>query len=173
MKVLISIFTLLIVFQLFTSFADDTRTKVVHDNTGGASAKITFTAEVVKLLTIESNILVLNIGPLSAGETKILGENFNAVFHLNGVPNAKFVINLKDESYNNDGVTLEGLTWEYRNSNIDDYTKILGFPYISQLNQLNGDGWIKVYPQSITAAENVNTKTIFFEFKFNCSYYEL
>ncbi len=173
MKKIISFLIVLTVLNLFTSFADDMPTRVVHDNSAGQTAKITITAEVVKLLTIESNVLIMSIGPLAAGQTKVLGSDYNAVFHLNGVPNAKFVINLIDESYNSNGVTLDGVNWEYRKTPIEDYTKILSFPFISQLNPENGDAWIRVFPESITAKESVAAETVYFEFKFNCSYYEL
>ena len=172
MKKYIIIEMLLIVVSSYVIFATEPA-KIVHDNTGGVSAQITFQAQVVKLLRIETSTLVLNIGPLVAGETKILGESYSAVFHLTGVANSKFVINLLNENFSNDGVTLEGLKWGFKNSQLSDYSQIMTFPYISQLNQENGDGWIKVYPESIKTDQDIDKTLINFEFKFNCSYYEL
>lgn len=157
----------------YICFGTDTQGKLVNDNTGGASAQISFRVDVVRLLTIETSTLVLNIGPLAAGETKVLGEDYETVFKLNGVANSKFVINMISENYSNNGVTIEGLNWEYRNSESYDYTKITSFPFVSQLNQNSGDGWIKVFPLSVKTDQNLSESTVFFEFKFNCSYYEL
>jgi len=127
-------------------------------------------------MTITASLLApVRTSPKSreSGETKILGSDFNAVFHLNGVPNAKFVINLVDESVKNNSVTLNGVNWSFRNSTLVDYTEILSFPYISELNSTSGDGWLKVFPASIKANHSIESKTVYFEFKFNCSYYEL
>jgi hypothetical protein len=168
----IYIIILLIFANSLICFGSDSQKKI-HDNSGGASSKITFTAEVVKVLTIENTMLELNIGPIAAGVTKILGEKYNAVFHLSGVENAKFVIYLVNENFTSNGVTLEGLNWQYRNTESAEYTKINTFPFISQLNQSTGDGWIKVYPESIRTDQNVEQTLVYFEFKFNCSYYEL
>jgi hypothetical protein len=172
MKAKLSILLLTILLNTHLSFASDTQ-RVVNDNNGGATARITFKAEVVKLLYIETNVLELNVGKISAGQTKELGADYKAIFHLSGLAGSKFIITLINESYSNNGASLNGLNWGYRNSGVADYNQILSFPYISQLNENNGDGWIMVYPESITANENIESTTIYFEFKFNCSYYEL
>lgn len=165
----------LLIFIILISYmgkASDNPSRIIRDNTPAKTASITFVADVVNLLKIDNETLVLNIGPLAVGETKILGSDYNAVFSLNGLPNAKFVINLVDNTYENEGVTLEGVNWEFRNSRDLDYTQIQSFPFVSQLSDQNGDAWIRVYPEKIKANKNILTKTVYFEFKFNCSYYD-
>ncbi len=175
MKSKISVLIVMMLINSLLCFATDGQqlVKVVNDNNGGATARITFKAEVVKLLYMENDVLELNVGKISAGQTKPLGADYKAVFHMIGQANSKFIINLIEQSFTNNGVTLNGLKWSYRNSNNQDYNQILSFPYISQLNEDSGDGWITVYPESITANDNIENLTIYFEFKFNCSYYEL
>lgn len=163
---------ILLAFVTIATNAQET-TNIIHDNSGGTTARITFRAEVVKLMKIENDVIDLNIGTIEAGKTVELGPEYKAVFHLTGEANSKFVINLLSDDFSSGGLTLNGVKWLYRSSQFSDYTQIMSFPFVSQLNQDSGDGWIMVYPESVTADQTVENATVYFEFKFNCSYYEL
>jgi hypothetical protein len=163
--------TILLTVILFaTSILTASAQKVVHDNGPGATALATFQATVIRplnILPIEQQGFSINLGVIEPSSTKPLGDSYNCKFHVTGMPNSVFYFNMTPTL--SPGITLNGVRWKLSltgpNNNWSDIT----LPSSATLNN-EGDCYLMVYPESMTADNTAGSGNVVVTFNLSCKY---
>ena len=142
-------------------------------NTDSKTSK--FTVTVVLPLGMESaGTGIMDLGFLAPGQTKHLGADKALIFTITGEPGFEYSLTnpLAETSAQSGKVSLTGITWQVQTSNDwSDATAITSFPYNGNLNSTTGKAFVRVYPETVSAAADAASESdLEFQFTLTCSY---